>query len=135
MTAPMSDYLKASIDAAPRAPLTPNSTSGDAAAVVEIVALISDPAACKKRMDELQQAKSEAEQVLAEVAREKAELRKQAEDLAVLRAEHDRALAVDRENHIGRRLAEEQAMADKLKQAEEFFATLKITDLQPEATS
>jgi hypothetical protein len=112
MTAPMSDYLKASIDAAPRAPLTPNSTSGDAAAVVEIVSLIADPAACKKRMDELQAAAAEADRRIAAADRREAELRKQAEDMAAARAAFYRELEVDRKNHIGRRLAEEQRMAN-----------------------
>jgi hypothetical protein len=131
----VTDYLKASIDAAPRAPLTPNSTSGDAAAVVEIVSLIADPTACKKRMDELQNAVQEADRRIAAADRREAELKKQAEDMAAARAAFFRELEIDKANHIGRRLAEEQAMADKLKQAEEFFATLKITDPQPEATS
>jgi hypothetical protein len=129
----MSDYLKASVDAPPRAPLTPNSTANDAAGVVEIVKLVGDPVLCKKRLDELQAAAAHADLRLAAATAKEAELAKQVEDLARLRQEHTAALEVDRANHIGRRLEQEQAMKRKLAEAEEFFATLKIgSDPQPE---
>jgi DNA repair exonuclease SbcCD ATPase subunit len=92
----MSDYLKSSLEAAAGVPLTPNSNSNDVLGVVEILSLVTDPAAHKKRLDELQNATQEANRKIAE-ARAATEKRRTAENMfaeaAKIMAERKAAVA------------------------------------------
>jgi septal ring factor EnvC (AmiA/AmiB activator) len=125
---PPTDYLAASLDDGTTGglPLTPHSTASDTAGLIEILRLITDPAALKKRLAELQRMSAEVDRKIDEAAQREIELKKQVEDLALRRAEFDRQLEIDRANHVAKTEAEKQAMADKLKQAEQFFANLNI---------
>ena len=74
----MTDYLGASSKS--KKGLTFNSTADDVLGVVEILSLVTDPAAHKKRLDELQNAATEADRKIA-AAREASEKRRTAESM------------------------------------------------------
>ena len=134
MTAPVIDYLNP--PPLPKTALTPGSTPHDVDGVVEILRLITDPAALKKRLDELQQAVAAADRRIAEAARREAELRSQVADLARRREEFDRELAVDRRNHIAETEEQKRATAAKLAQYAQLLARHEAAlNPQPEATS
>jgi hypothetical protein len=133
---PAIDYLALSQDeGAKGGSLTPHSTANDTAGLIEILRLITDPVVLKKRLAELQRMTAEADRRIDVAAQREIELKKQIADLAQRRAEFDRELEIDRANHIAKTNEHQQAMADKLAQAEQFFANLKITGPQHEATS
>ena len=76
----MSDYLKNSLDDGPGSALTPNSTPDDVLGVVEILSLITDPAALKQRLDQLNNTTAEANRKIAE-AKTVSEKRRTAENM------------------------------------------------------
>jgi hypothetical protein len=76
----MSDYLKSSLAPAPGTKLTPSSTPDDVLGVVEILTLITDPAAHKKRLDDLHNATNDANRKIAE-AKAATEKRRTAENM------------------------------------------------------
>jgi chromosome segregation ATPase len=92
----MTDYLKSSLAPAPGTKLTPNSTPDDVLGVVEILTLITDPAAHKKRLDDLHNATNEASRMIAE-AKVISEKRRTAENMfaeaAKIMAERKTAVA------------------------------------------
>jgi hypothetical protein len=138
------DYLAASSDEGTRGgtPLTANSSPSDAAGAVEILKLVGNPSAHRKRLDELLDAVAKADQRIAEATRREIELAKQVAELAKLRAEFDRQLAVDRENHIAKTQAAERDLVAKLEEAGRFLDDLVgmidglyIFNRQPEVAS
>lgn len=109
----------------PKVALTPGSSADDVLGVVEILRLVTDPAAHQKMLAEQQQVKA----AWAEIARERRELRRaaalQADELAKIRAEFDRQLATDRENQIAENNARKAALGA---QVAELLAKLDAID-------
>jgi DNA repair exonuclease SbcCD ATPase subunit len=128
----MSDYLKSSLAPAPGTKLTPNSTPDDVLGVVEILTLITDPAAHKKRLDDLHNATNDANRMIAE-AKVASEKRRTAENMfaeaAKIMAERKTAAAkldartedldrrekdlIDREGKLNQRIKDHEAVSEE----------------------